>query len=115
MQIKYKLLAFLPSIMLTGCTECFFHENVVQDMTSDKLLIKDIKDNKERIVYLTSPLSFVSIGDTVYIFTRDSKKYLHQSFFADERELRLNMDLINQRRIDSVKNAMLLEHRTKQK
>ena len=81
MKIKYKLLAFVPLFMLTGCSKNHAYKNVVKgikDTGNTKMfMVSDVNDNRERIVILdlyyyggfAKDFKYVQIGDTVNVIT----------------------------------------------
>lgn len=135
MKTKHKLLVLVPLIMtVSGCKENRY-TNVVQDIvnTKDKKMIKlrDVKDNKERILVLPTPGSYaydyvngfckyLCAGDTIVIALDPicSERYYHdqQIIEYDFAKLVCNADTIEARKSRTAYDFLLNEfNRARQK
>ena len=114
MKIKYKLLAFVPLFMLTGCGKSHEYKNVVKDIkdtgNTKMFIVNDVNDNRERIVILdlyyyggfAKDFKYVQIGDTVRVVTDAMCK---EDYYKDRLTLAspfvgisVNYDSINARK-----------------
>ena len=114
MKIQYKLLAFVPLFILTGCGKSHEYKNVVKGIkdtgSSKLLLVSDVNDNSERVVILdlyyyndiAKDFQYVQVGDTVKIVTDAMCK---ESYYKDSKTLAstfagvyVNYDSINARK-----------------
>ena len=76
--VKYKLLMTIPLFMLMGCSRHYKnHWCVVQNVSSNKIQVKDIKKNKDKIIEVNTVsqqyLKFVCPKDTIVFSTRNSR------------------------------------------
>ena len=128
-QLNYRKVLLYPitaAMLFTGCVR---HKNVIENISDNKVLIKDIKDGKERIVVFRpgwqsssfKNLKWSMVGDTVVVnetFCFDDDFY-SQKRIIDESSFELNYDLIHERKrqseFDSLKNAMMVGDTIKQK
>ena len=75
--LNYKLLAWIPLILMTGCKKAE-HKNIILNPTTvgniRTILIKDTQSNTERIFKTTytpgSDFDYLKVGDTVSIKSR---------------------------------------------
>lgn len=100
---KYKLLALVPLMVLTGCKKAEKHANVVTgigNLNNDKVVsITDIKTNIDRIyIYHGTPeypyapwIDYIQIGDTVAIYA-DVVIYQHSRILHNKKHATLRYD-----------------------
>lgn len=97
---------------------CDRHKNVIKEKTSDKILVKDLRDNKERIIVFSknnsSVADYLYPGDTVVIQNTSGLGTYAKNRVYDASHLVVDKDLIATRvkkqAFDSVRNAMLMEN-----
>ena len=126
-QLNYRKVLLYPitaALLFAGCVR---HKNVIEKISDDKVLIRDIKTNQERVIeILQEPYSkfydkkWIYVGDTVKIVNPyfpwlkySELKVINESFVI------LNHDLTDKRKeqakFDSLKNAMMASDTVKQK
>lgn len=128
---KKQLLIFGCVLLFAGCTR---HENTVEAISSDKVLIKDVKDGKERVYIFDGAnkqlsdigeLVYYRIGDTVtfnldFMHNYNKLDIIHE---GDDSYARLNNKQVEIRKrqarydavrakVDSIKTAMLADTNT---
>ena len=126
-QNKFVLQMSIAAILIVGglavYNACSKHKNVVQTRTSNKLLVKDTKNNQERIIVFDSnnynEMQYLYTGDTVIIQNASYPGAYFRTKVYDATHFVVDKDLIRVRtkkqNFDSVKNAMLAESGVKQR
>ena len=102
MKIKYKLLAFVPVIMMSGCD--YEAQVVVKEKSNNTLLVKDVESGKDKVIISTEKfnksLEYVVPGDTIVCVSSsdpDGRWYKNQQVINLEYiycKLRFNKDTI---------------------
>lgn len=125
-QLNYRKVLLYPitaAMLFTGCVR---HKNVIENISDDKILIRDIKTNQERVIELRQEHSrffnkkWIYVGDTVKIVNSYFPWIKYSELkVIDEPFVILNYDLIDKRKeqakFDSLKNAMMVGDTIKQK
>ena len=131
--IDWKLAVVCPlaALVLSGCYNRY--PNVIEDVSKDKMLIKDVKDGKERMIdfrqkcwntseknWLAKRINFSKKGDTIIVKQEKIIDYYgSKCLFLGPAEIKFDEDLIAQRQqehvFDSLKCVMLHENQGLQK
>ena len=111
MKAKYKLLAVVPFIMMTGCKREY--SAVVKDVSDNKIWVTDTESNTDKIFVLNTRydhLNYVYPGDTLEYVLK--KHYWHKHKFVvnipEYGHLCLDKDSLN------VRQDRVILNRTKQ-
>lgn len=127
---KVKLASVCATAIMTlsGCAK---HTNVIEAVSSEVILVKDITDGKQRIIVFPldrsdsdiykRKLKFSNVGDTVILEYNDNKHYGDQKCFVQGSNtyVHFNDTLISKRfdqwAFDTIKSKIICEKQGNQK
>ena len=109
------LYPFIACMLFIGCAPCVNEKNVVVVPGKNKIIVKDIKDGKERLFFTNkndNRFQYLHAGDTITVLRSKGGNYYCDKIFNDDGDAQINgrdLHAAEQRyQFDSIKNAMLM-------